>query len=139
MYEIFSRSSFAFIRRGFWLYAPAATAGALFVAFGPAAYLNMALRPVNAALIAGLALGGGFHRPRALIKLATLLGKASYSMYILHIPLLWWYKRCWLHQSGYLTVTVSAFVYLVGLVIVSTAVLRLVEEPANRRIRQWAR
>ena len=138
LYEIFSRSSIAFIRRGFWLYAPAAAAGAVFVAFSSTIDLNIALRPVNAALIAGLALGGGFPARALSSKLATLLGKASYSMYILHIPVLWWYKRCWLHQSGYLTVTVSALVYLVGLVMISTLVLRLVEEPANRRIRQWA-
>src|SRR5437899_12471554 len=55
-------------------------------------------------------------------------------MYILHIPLLWWYKRFWLNPQ-----TVSALIYLVGVVLISGVVFQLVEEPANRRIRRWER
>src|SRR5436309_2127479 len=99
--------------------------------------LNGAFRPLNAALIIGLALGVGLPARVLSTRVATGLGQASYSMYILHIPLLWWYKLLWLHQSGYLTQTASALVYLVCVVILSAAVTRLVEAPANRRIRKW--
>ena len=142
VYEILAESEIALLRHGFWLYAPAVIIGTLVVAFADngsrSMDLNGALRPLDAMLIIGLALGGGLPARVLSSRVATCLGQASYSMYILHIPLLWWYKRSWLHQSGYLTQTVSALVYLVSVVIVSTVVSRLVEEPANRRIREWA-
>jgi peptidoglycan/LPS O-acetylase OafA/YrhL len=47
---------------------------------------------------------------------------------------LWWYKRFWLNPQ-----TASALIYLVGVVMISGAVFQWVEEPANRRIRQWER
>jgi peptidoglycan/LPS O-acetylase OafA/YrhL len=129
------------LRRGFWLYAPAAAAGTAIVSF-PALVerwmtLNGALRPINMALLIGLALGGGFPARALSSKLAGYLGKASYSMYILHIPLLWWFKRCWLYRSGILSQNGCALVYIAGVVAVSTAASEWFEEPANRRIRNW--
>jgi peptidoglycan/LPS O-acetylase OafA/YrhL len=130
-------------RNGFWLYAPAFAAGAFMIVYpqigGSSMNLNRALRPVHALLIVGLALGGGLPARMLSTRFATYLGKASYCMYILHIPLLWWYKRTWLHESGYLSQGVSALVYLVGVVAISALVSRIVEEPANRRIREWFR
>jgi peptidoglycan/LPS O-acetylase OafA/YrhL len=55
------------------------------------------------------------------------LGKASYAMYILHVPMLWWYLR--LTRAG------SASVYLSTVIGVSALVYRYVEEPANRWLR----
>jgi peptidoglycan/LPS O-acetylase OafA/YrhL len=123
---------------GLWLYAPAAAVGAICIAASRSVNLNDMFRPINAALIVGLALGGGLPARALSTRVATDLGKASYAMYILHVPLLWWYKRSWFHESGYLSQTVAAVVYLATVVILSAVVSQLIEEPWNRRIRAWA-
>ncbi len=89
--------------------------------------LNTALRPLNAALLLGLALGGGAAARVLSSRLFVYLGKSSYAMYILHVPILWWYVR-WAH-------TLSAAVYLVLVLGVSALVYRFIEEPANRYLR----
>jgi peptidoglycan/LPS O-acetylase OafA/YrhL len=128
--------------RGYWLYLPAAVAAVLIVSNPHWTWhwmvLNTALRPFNAVLLVGLALGGGVP-VRALSHAASeFLGRASYSMYILHIPILWWYKRTWFTLSGKLTATSSAMIYLAAVIGISAVVCQWFEEPANRIIRRWA-
>jgi len=118
---------------GAWLYLPAAVFAAALIAH-PGALprsvdLNSALRPLNAVLLIGLAFGGGAAARALSSPAAVYLGKASYAMYILHVPLLWWYLR-WSH--GF-----SSAIYLAGVIAISAAVYTLVEEPANRRLRAW--
>jgi peptidoglycan/LPS O-acetylase OafA/YrhL len=141
IYNRLEHTAFAQRRRGYWLYAPAAVAGVLLIAVPglvPAAIdLNSALRPLNMLLLIGLAIGGGVPVQALSARLAVFLGQASYSMYILHIPLLWWYKRFWLYTSGVLPQTASAAVYFAGVVMASSAAYRIVEEPANRSLRGW--
>jgi peptidoglycan/LPS O-acetylase OafA/YrhL len=48
-------------------------------------------------------------------------------MYILHVPMLWWYLRWTRNFSGSL--------YLGAVIGVSALVYRFVEEPANRYLR----
>jgi len=115
---------------GAWLYLPAFALSAALIArpqFLPLGVdLNSALRPLNALLLIGLALGGGMGARALAHPVAVYLGKASYAMYILHVPILWWYSR-WHGGSpaGYiaLVIAVSALVYAVF------------EEPANRWLR----
>ena len=57
--------------------------------------LNSALRPLNGLLLIGFALGGGPAARGLSTPVAVYLGKASYAMYILHVPMLWWYLRWW--------------------------------------------
>ncbi len=127
---------------GFWLYAPASLIGLAFIAFpwlvGRSMTLIGALRPVNAAVLMGLALGGGVPARVLSTRCAVYLGKASYALYILHIPLLWWYKRTWLYHSGWLSQGALALVYVLGAVTISAAACSYFEEPVNRRIRDWA-
>jgi peptidoglycan/LPS O-acetylase OafA/YrhL len=119
------------LRSGALLYLPAAALSVALIAHPewlPAAVdLNTALRPLNAALLIGLALGGGAAARALGSRLAVYLGKASYAMYILHVPMLWWYLR-WTRDA-------SAGVFLAAVIAVSALVYRFVEEPANRWLR----
>jgi peptidoglycan/LPS O-acetylase OafA/YrhL len=115
------------VARGERLYLPAAALSAALIAWPrllpPGVDLNSALRPLNAMLLIGLACGGA---PLLSSRLCVYLGKASYAMYILHVPLLWWYLR-W-HGA-------SPAVYLALTIAVSALVYGLFEEPANRWLR----
>ena len=129
--------------KGPWLYLPAT---AIIVALtarpdfaGSHIVFDAVIRIANAALILGLAIGGGLGVRALSGESMVVLGKASYSMYILHIPLLWWFKRFGLHQLPRVPVTAAAIVYVAAVVLVSTVVWRHFEEPANRMIRSWAR
>jgi peptidoglycan/LPS O-acetylase OafA/YrhL len=116
---------------GWWFYLPGCAIGAAFIAF-PGVLpsfvdLNSALRPLNALLMIGFALGGG-GAARALSSRAVVyLGKSSYAMYILHVPLLWWYCR-WTH-------VLSGTVFIGGVIAVAALVYGFIEEPANRYLR----
>lgn len=123
---------------GYWLYIPAAVCGFVIVSM-PALIphnitLNTALRPFNALLLIGLALGGGFPVSALSTQAAGFLGRSSYSMYILHIPILWWFKRFF---TGVWTPNTTALIYITGVIAVSGWVCERVEEPANKRIRNW--
>jgi peptidoglycan/LPS O-acetylase OafA/YrhL len=141
LYEQLQRSRFSLRGRGYWLYAPAALIGVLLVAnpgMVPRSIdLNSALRPLNVLVLTGLALGGGLPVQALSARACVFLGQASYSIYILHIPLLWWYKRFWLYTSGILPQTASAAIYFGVVILVSSAAYLKVEVPANRRIRDW--
>jgi peptidoglycan/LPS O-acetylase OafA/YrhL len=118
-------------RSGVLLYLPAAALSAALIArpdwLPPGVDLNSALRPLNAALLIGLAIGGGAAARALGSRIAVYLGKASYAMYILHVPMLWWYLR-WTRDA-------SASVFLTAVIAVSALVYRYLEEPANRWLR----
>jgi peptidoglycan/LPS O-acetylase OafA/YrhL len=81
----------------------------------------------NALLLIGLALGGGAAARGLSTPPLVLLGKASYAMYILHVPMLWWYLR-W-------SKTFSAPIYFLAVIGISALVYQFLEEPANRYLR----
>ena len=82
---------------------------------------------------------GGWHRgARPSTSAAGYLGKASYSMYVLHVPLLWWYTRYAFIGWARPPYTVTALVYLAVVIAASIVVFELVESPANRWIRRGA-
>jgi peptidoglycan/LPS O-acetylase OafA/YrhL len=117
--------------RGSWLYLPAAALGFLLITWPGllSGYtdLNTALRPLNAVLLIGLSLGGGLLSRLLSARPAVFLGKASYGMYILHVPILWWYAR-------YARVF-SAAAYISLVIGLSSIVYVVLEEPANQRLR----
>ena len=82
---------------GWTLYVPGLLAVALVLAY-PGALpkfidANSALRPANGPLLVGLAIGGGLVARILSMPLVVYLGKSSYAMYILHVPVMWWYLR----------------------------------------------
>jgi peptidoglycan/LPS O-acetylase OafA/YrhL len=69
---------------------------------------------------------------------AGYLGKASYSMYILHIPLLWWFSQYTFFRFGATPPAWTGFLFLAAVIGVSIAAFEFVEAPANRWIRDWS-
>ena len=125
---------------GYWLYVPAMMAGIGVVVF-PAMLrdvtdLGTALRPLNGMLVLGLALGGGGIERFLSTASSQYLGQASYSLYILHVPLLWWFGSRGPLVFGNLG---AGAVYIAGIVAISAASFEWIEKPANRTIRDWAR
>jgi peptidoglycan/LPS O-acetylase OafA/YrhL len=129
-------------RLGFWLTAGALAAGAGLIVSphvldGTVMTLNTVLRPLNVALLIGLATGGGFVVRLLSTDVAGYLGKASYSMYILHIPLLWWFSRYTFFRFGATPPAWAGFLFMAAVIGVSIAAFEFVETPANRWIRDW--
>jgi peptidoglycan/LPS O-acetylase OafA/YrhL len=133
-------------RRGAWLYLPAAIAGAILIVDpgimdGTYGDLNTGLRPLNVLALAGLALGGGFVARVLSSKTADYLGKVSYSMYILHVPVLWWYGKWSMTGSVFgwfsLPMPAVALLYLAIVTAAGALAFTLVETPANRWIRRF--
>ena len=140
VYDRLSHRLTPIARRGWLLYVPAALCSLAMIAFPEILHgwstLSGALRLMNGALVIGLAFGGGFPARALSTHIAARLGHASYSLYILHVPLLWWFSRFWWHPVG-VKLVVCVAGYLIGVVVVSTLSFAYVEAPANRRIRAW--
>jgi peptidoglycan/LPS O-acetylase OafA/YrhL len=126
--------------RGYWFYLPGFVIATVLIAhpeiLRKALDLNSAMRPFNALILVGLALGGGLPARGLSTRLAVYLGKSSYSMYILHIPVLWWWRRLVPQHFGQMPETHSAFAYVGGVVVLSAAVFRWVEEPSSKFLRR---
>ena len=144
LFDALAESRWTFERIGMWLYGVAGSAGALLVAFPGLVRgvlnLNNALRPLNVAVLIGLAIGGGLPARLLSTRWMKYLGQTSYSMYILHVPLLWWYARYAERNTSAGSQALAAVIYIAGVVVISALAFELVEEPANRLIRRrWAR
>lgn len=119
---------------GKWMYC-IGLAGS-FLLIGYAQFLSQSiplyvlLRPLNALVLVGLSLGGGRVAGWLSSKPLVYLGKASYGMYILHVPILWW-AVSW--PQG-----IIRYGYVAVVVVVSCIVYVVLEEPANRYIRAVA-
>src|ERR1700722_9857014 len=92
--------------------------------------MSMLLRPMNGMLLLGLGLGGGWIARALSTRPIVYLGKASYGMYILHIPILWW-AVSWPRFA-------VRYLYVAFVVVLSCVVYAVLEEPANRWIRSMA-
>lgn len=128
-------------RRGYWLYLPALALGMAFMVYPEVLYgtlvdLNTALRPLNAAALIGLGLGGGLAARTLAHKTIEYLGKASYSMYILHVPFLWWFNWFAGERVRTLHRYDGVLLYLAVVTIASVAAFEWIETPANRWMRR---
>lgn len=126
--------------RGYWLYLPGLMIfGWLIihphVVDGSGADLNTYLRPLNVVILVGFALSGGVVAKWLSAGVCDFLGKASYSMYVLHVPILWWTGRYLVHGKLHLTRLQGAAIYLTTVVLVSGFVYQWFEAPASTWIR----
>ena len=62
----------------------------------------------------------------------TLLGEASYALYIIHVPVAWWWN--WLTRGLFLPPFVSFLLYFLLVLVLSIFIYHWVEKPARRRI-----
>jgi peptidoglycan/LPS O-acetylase OafA/YrhL len=143
IYNAIARSGFAPKWLGAAIYLPALTAGAAFIVYphvldGTPMNLNTVLRPLNVALLIGLALGGGILGRALASDTAGYLGKASYSMYILHIPLLWWFSRYTFYRYGTAPPAWTGLLFIALVIAASMAAFEFVETRSNQWIREWA-
>ncbi|MDE3195401.1 MAG: acyltransferase [Acidobacteriota bacterium] len=127
-------------RRGYWLYLPAILAGMYLIVDPAIMYrtygdLNTGLRPLNAIAIVGFALSGGLLARFLSAPASEYLGKISYSMYILHVPILWWYGDWSMHGRPHMPAGIAALSYFVLVTAVAALAFEFVEMPANRWIR----
>jgi peptidoglycan/LPS O-acetylase OafA/YrhL len=142
LYEMLSRNVPALVRRGYVLYVPALAAFLALITHprvlnGTYADLNTALRPLNVALLIGLAFGDKLLARLLSVKSIEYLGKASYSMYILHVPILWWFSRFGLHMPGPEPHLLNGIAYLCFVIGLSILAFEKVETPANDWLRNW--
>jgi peptidoglycan/LPS O-acetylase OafA/YrhL len=118
--------------RGWWLYLAGFLGAALAIAWAYALPdwldLNTVLRPLNAILLIGLAFGGGPLARFLSTRPIVYLGKSSYAMYILHVPILWWCLRR--------SMEFPPLLYIAIVIAISALVYGAFEEPANRLLRR---
>jgi peptidoglycan/LPS O-acetylase OafA/YrhL len=60
---------------------------------------------------------------------------ASYSLYVLHIPILWWYGRYYVHSSLQPSRPLAAALYLAIVTAAAGLVFKWLESPASDWIR----
>jgi peptidoglycan/LPS O-acetylase OafA/YrhL len=122
--------------RGQWLYIPAGLlAGALLLWSQLLPWLasDELMRLANAGLVLGFAFGGGRVDRLLSSRIAMTGGAASFAAYILHIPVLWWFRRT--PGVAALPEVLAGWVYVFVVAIVAYAAYRWVEIPANALIR----
>jgi peptidoglycan/LPS O-acetylase OafA/YrhL len=126
-------------RLGPWLYGPALAGGIALLlsrdAMGSFLVFDTGLRIVTAVLVLGLACGGGW-LVRGLSSAVVLTGgRASYAVYILHVPVLWWFER-W-HLDRAFPPLQAAAIYLAIVTALSLIVSRWFEAPVNALVRNF--
>lgn len=127
-------------RRGYWLYLPAIAVGLWLITHPDTVKptgldVGTFLRVLNVAMLIGLALSGGWVAKALAGRLSDFLGKASYSMYVLHVPILWWTGRYFVHGKLHPPLIIGAALYLLLVIGASALVYQRLEAPASVWIR----
>lgn len=128
--------------RGYWLYLPGlAVAGLVLAQAGSIPYPlahNGLLLPPYACLILGLAFAGGPVARWMAWKPLVYLGNASYSMYILHVPVQAWLQVPARRLLGWEPRGLTwILLYSAAVILLSCLFFHFIEEPAHRRLRGY--
>jgi peptidoglycan/LPS O-acetylase OafA/YrhL len=135
-YELRVRKSYL-LGKGYWLYLPGILLEILVLSNAnvlPLPFVqNGLLLPLHSLIILGFALGGGVFSRLLSTSPVVFLGNASYAMYILHVPILFWMNAVTerlfaLKPSG----VAWTLCYLVVVVSFSSVLFKVLEQPANR-------
>jgi peptidoglycan/LPS O-acetylase OafA/YrhL len=94
------------------------------------------LSPAYACIILGFALQGGWLDRFLSLPWLVFLGNASYSMYILHVPLRSWLGIGWKFTHSGLKTQAPFFVYLPGLILITSLNLIFIEEPLHKNLKR---
>jgi peptidoglycan/LPS O-acetylase OafA/YrhL len=125
-------------RLGPWMHWSALAIGTTLLLFrdalGSFLLFDTGVRLVSGLLVFGLACGGGWLAQALSSRTALAGGRASYAIYILHVPVLWWFER-WKWDAA-LPPTYAGIVYVVLVLVLSRAVSSWYEEPANAFVRR---
>lgn len=127
--------------RGAWFYIPATLAGIALIIHpqamdGTYGDLNAGLRPLNVIALVGFALGGGTLARWLSGKVPEFLGKASYSLYILHVPVLWWYSKWAMRRPMPVGRLAASGLYVLLVIAVASLAFQYIEMPVNGWIRR---
>lgn len=130
--------------RGYWLYGPGLAVTAIVLGNADqvpyALAHNGLLLPPYACLILGFALDGGWPARCCSWRPMVFLGNASYSMYILHVPIQMWLVT-FLRREFSLDPQGRGWVigYAIAIVTISSLFFHYLEEPAHRWLRDILR
>jgi peptidoglycan/LPS O-acetylase OafA/YrhL len=97
---------------------------------------NGVLAPVFAMFIAALAAGRSWLAALLSTRQAVLLGEASYALYILHVPLLIWWRRGIDSYQAQIPAGIATTMYVAIAIFVSILVFRYFEQPVRKRVRR---
>jgi peptidoglycan/LPS O-acetylase OafA/YrhL len=137
VYERLSGTRLSLQRLGPWLYWTALGGGLTLLLWGDGLgsflVFDAGVRLTSMLLVIGLACGGGW-LVRVLSSPVVLAGgTASYAIYILHVPALWWFERS--SVRALLPPVAAGVVFVIEILALSLVVSRWYEVPANRVIR----
>lgn len=126
-------------RLGPWFYLPALAGGLVLLLardmLGSFLVFDAGIRLLSALLVFGLACGGGLLSRWLSSPLMVRGGGAAYAIYILHVPVLWWFERSELRSA--LPPVAAGVVYMLLVVLLAGIVWREIELPSNRLLREW--
>ncbi len=93
------------------------------------------LLPAYSCIILGFALDGGLLARFLSLPALVFLGNASYSVYILHVPIFAWLTIAWKRLSSQPEAPVPVWLYLAVVLLISCLNYAFMEEPLHKRLK----
>ncbi len=125
--------------KGYWFYGPGVMAALAVLSQAdrlpfPPIHHGLLL-PAYACIILGFALDGGFLARFLSLRSIVFLGNASYSVYILHVPIMAWLAIAWKRFRPETAAAVPILLYVSVVILISSVNYALLEEPLHKRLK----